>query len=338
MCTLAAVSLSAVPAAASTLVVEGAGDGHGVGMSQDGALGYAQHGWTDAEILAHYYTGTTLGQAPANYIVKVLEGAKVVKVPLERYVRGVVAAEMPASWPAAALEAQAIASRTYALTSDAGGSRFNVYSDTRSQMYLGTAAETASTNAAIAATAGQIVEYEGKPAVTYYFASSGGMTEDNENSFLGSTPQPWLRGVPDSYETASSKWKLSISFGSAGSRLSGLVKGAFRGIEVLKRGVSPRIVAAEVLGSRGNTQVSGPELEARLGLDSAWAYFSVKNGTHVTAEPDVSGQTAFTPPTPESPPALTPTPSPGPQGGEAAPATAASTSSTAGTGGVAAAG
>ena len=97
-------------------MIEGAGDGHGVGMSQDGALGYAQHGWTDAQILAHYYTGTTLGQAPASSMVKVLEGSKVVKVPLERYVRGVVAAEMPSSWPMAALEAQAIASRTYALT------------------------------------------------------------------------------------------------------------------------------------------------------------------------------------------------------------------------------
>jgi len=123
LCTLAAMTLSVAPAAATTLVVEGAGDGHGVGMSQDGALGYAQHGWTDAEILAHYYTGTTLGQAPASYIVKVLEGSKVVKVPLERYVRGVVSAEMPSSWPEAALEAQAIASRTYALTSDAGRSR-----------------------------------------------------------------------------------------------------------------------------------------------------------------------------------------------------------------------
>ena len=141
--TLAALALSAAPASASTLVIEGAGEGHGVGMSQDGALGYAEHGWSDAAILAHYYTGTTLGQAPAGYQVKVLVGAKVVKVPLERYVRGVVSAEMPSSWPAAALEAQAIASRTYALTADAGGSRFDVYSDTRSQMYRGVAAETA---------------------------------------------------------------------------------------------------------------------------------------------------------------------------------------------------
>jgi len=332
-CALAALSLWAAPALASTLVIEGAGNGHGVGMSQDGALGYAQHGWTDSEILAHYYTGTALGQAPAGFVVKVLVGSKVQDVPLERYVRGVVSAEMPSSWPLAALEAQAIASRTYALTTDAGGSRFDVYSDTRSQMYLGVAAETASTNAAVAATAGQVVTYDGQPVTTYYFASSGGMTEDNENSFLGSTPEPWLRAVPDAYETNASSWKLSISFASAATRLSGLVKGSFRGIEVLKRGVSPRIVEAEVLGSRGATPVSGPELEARLGLSSAWAYFSVKNDTSVTREPDLSGQAPFTSPSAESPPASAPAAAPGPQGGAPAPATAASTASAADTGG-----
>ncbi|MGO9320318.1 MAG: SpoIID/LytB domain-containing protein [Solirubrobacteraceae bacterium] len=327
----AALALCAAPAGASTLVIEGAGDGHGVGMSQDGALGYAQHGWTDAAILAHYYTGTTLGRASASANVKVLEGSKVVAVPLERYVRGVVAAEMPSSWPAAALEAQAIASRTYALTDHAGGARFDVYSDTRSQMYLGTAAETAATNAAVAATAGQIVLYQGRPAITYYFASSGGMTEDNENSFLGSEPEPWLRGVPDSYETKASSWRLSIGFASAAARLRGLVKGSFRGIEVLKRGVSPRIIAAEVLGSGGASPVSGPELAARLGLDSTWAYFSVKSGASVRREPDLSGQTPFSPPAPESPPpAPAPASSTGAQGGAQAPAAVASTSATGG--------
>lgn len=328
-CVLAALAVYAAPASASTLLIEGAGNGHGVGMSQNGALGYAQHGWSDTAILAHYYTGTTLGQAPANSVVKVLEGAKVVKVPLERYVRGVVSAEMPSSWPLAALEAQAIASRSYALTDDAGGSKFDVYADTRSQMYLGVAAETAATNAAVAATAGQIVMYAGKPAITYYFASSGGMTEDNENSFLGSTPEPWLRAVPDAYETKSSSWKLSISFASAAAHLGGLVKGAFKGIEVLKRGVSPRIVAAEVLGSRGNSAVSGPELEARLGLASAWAYFSVKNGASITREPDLSGQPPFSPAPIESPPATAPTPTNGSQGGDQAPASAASSTPTA---------
>jgi stage II sporulation protein D len=231
---------------------------------------------------------------------------------------------MPSSWPTAALEAQAIASRTYALTADAGGSRFDVYSDTRSQMYRGVAAETASTNAAVAATAGQVVTYAGQPAITYYFASSGGMTEDVQNSFLGSTPEPWLLGVADAYETTASDWTRSISFASATARLRNLVKGSLRGVEVLTRGASPRIVNAEVLGTRGATPVSGPELAARLGLGSTWAYFSVKSGTRLTREPDRSGRGPFTPFAPESPPLPAPAPTPGVQGGSSAPATAAS--------------
>ena len=127
---------------ARLLVISGAGDGHGVGMSQEGALGLAQHGYSYASILAHYYTGTAIGSVRRHAMVRVLVGNEVRRIPIERYVRGVVSAEMPASWPAAALEAQAIASRTYALTSDAGGSRFQVYADSRSQVYRGRAAET----------------------------------------------------------------------------------------------------------------------------------------------------------------------------------------------------
>jgi stage II sporulation protein D len=316
--TVASLALCAAPAGASTLVISGAGDGHGVGMSQDGALGYAEHGYTYQAILAHYYTGTALGQAPPNTNVRVLVGTKVKKVPLERYVRGVVAAEMPSGWPLAALEAQAVASRTYALTAHAGGSRFDVYSDTRSQVYRGVAAETAQTNTAIAATAGQIVTYAGKPAITYFFASSGGMTESIQNSFLGSAPEPWLVGVADLYDGgAPSAWKLSLSFAAAGDRLKGLVEGAFRGIEVLKRGVSPRIISAQVLGSGGSTAVSGPELAARLGLDDTWAYFSVKNGKTTHREPDESSN-----PTPTT--ASPPTPA-GPQGGAQGPGSPPST-------------
>jgi SpoIID/LytB domain protein len=319
-------------ASASTLVITGSGEGHGVGMSQYGALGFAQHGLTYQQILAHYYSGTTIGHAPAKAVVKVLVGTKVRKLPLERYVRGVVAAEMPAGWPLAALEAQAVASRTYALTSHAGGSRFDVYSDTRSQVYLGVAAETASTNAAVAATAGQLVLYNGRPATTYFFASSGGMTESIQNAFLGSQPEPWLRGVADPYNRgAAFNWKISMSFAAASSRLRGLVKGAFRGIAVLARGVSPRIVSAETLGSGGVTQLSGPELAARLGLGSTWAYFGVASGRSVRPLPDSSAHRPAAPAAPSSPPPAPATP----QGGAQAPGAPAAAQA-AKTGGVAA--
>ncbi len=306
-CTIAAVLVSANASAAraSELVIDGAGDGHGVGMSQDGALGYAEHGWSYTAILAHYYTGTVLGQAQPNTIVKVLVGSKVKRVPLETYVRGVVSAEVSSSWPMAALEAQAVASRTYAITADAGGAQFDVYSDDRSQVYLGKAAETSRTNTAVAATAGQIVTYGGQPAITYFFASSGGHTESVQNAFPGAAPEPWLVGVGDPYDEGPlHRWTVSVSFASAASRLKGLVHGSFEGIEVLQRGSSPRIVSADVLGSKGRTLVSGPQLAERLGLYSTWDYFSVKNAKGTQLEPDASGPAAA--PTPTTAPAPTP--------------------------------
>jgi stage II sporulation protein D len=327
--------------AAPTLVVQGAGDGHGVGMSQEGALGYAQHGYTYQAILAHYYTGTALGTVSQQTKVRVLVGGKVHAIPLESYVRGVVGAEMPASWPLAALEAQAVASRTYALTDHAGGARFDVYDDTRSQMYLGRKAQTARTDEAVTATAGQVVTYGGQPAITYFFASSGGLTESVQNAFPGTAPEPWLRGVQDPYDQGPlHTWTVSMSFATAAAHLRGLVRGAFRGIEVLHRGYSPRIVAAYVLGSAGDTEVSGPELESRLGLSSTWAYFSVRTSHGTQTEPDLShyagpapevpapaGATSPTSPTGSSPAPGAPEP-PGPEGG-----TTAGSEPTAGPGG-----
>jgi SpoIID/LytB domain protein len=332
---LAAVGLASAPpraGASPTLVISGAGYGHGVGMSQEGALGYAQHGYSYQAILAHYYTGTTLGAVATGTKVRVLLNGKVRKIPLETYVRGVVGAEMSADWPAAALEAQAVASRTYALTDHAGGSRFDVYADTRSQMYLGTKAQTTQTNAAVAATAGQVVTYGGKPAITYFFASSGGATESVQNAFPGAAPQPWLRGVPDPFDQGPQHtWRVNMSFSAAAAHLHGLVRGSFRGIEVLRRGYSPRIVSAYVLGSAGRTEVDGPELADRLGLDDTWAYFSVRTAHGVRPEPDQSrytrpAGTAEEPPAPpttgaggaatpgtQSPPELT-----GPEGGTSA--------------------
>jgi stage II sporulation protein D len=299
-------------------------------MSQDGAFGYARHGLSYQQILAHYYSGTTLGAVSPKTVVKVLVGGKVKRIGIERYVRGVIAAEMPASWPAAALQAQAVASRTYALTAHAGGSRFDVYSDTRSQVFRGAAAETPATNAAVAATAGQIVLYAGKPAITYFFASSGGMTESVQNGFPGTAAAPWLVGVTDAYEGSSARWRLEVSFPSAAKRLRGLYRGRFHGVEVLKRGASPRILTARVLGTAAASVISGPALAGRLGLDSTWEYLYVRSGSTLKAEPDHSGRPRlFGPLSPGSPP---PPPPPSNTGG-VPPASGGSSASSVGSGG-----
>lgn len=320
LCVLA-LAASASAATPESLVVEGAGEGHGVGMSQDGALGLATHGYAYQQILAHYYTGTTIGQAAPGTVVKVLVGSRVKKVPLERYVRGVIGAEMSPSWPLAALEAQAVASRTYALTAHAGGSRFDVYADSRSQVYRGAAAESASTDAAVSATAGQIVEYAGKPAITYFFASSGGMTESVQYGFPGSEPEPWLVAVADPYETTSSHWKIEMPLATAARRLHGLFRGHLIGIEVLRRGVSPRVLSARVMGSAGADVLSGPELAGRLGLPSTWDYFDLRSSGGLRPEPDHSGRArTWTPEAPAPPPVQ-----PGPAGGVAPAATSPAT-------------
>src|SRR5437763_9354557 len=75
---IAAISLAlAAPASAATkLVVTGHGWGHGVGMSQWGAYGYARHGWSYDRILAHYYPGTQLAGAPVSHIRVLLATAQ----------------------------------------------------------------------------------------------------------------------------------------------------------------------------------------------------------------------------------------------------------------------
>jgi stage II sporulation protein D len=334
--TLAILGLSASGgASAATLQISGGGDGHGVGMSQDGALGYAEHGYGYQAILAHYYLGTTIAQAPANRPVRVLIHNHVHRIALETYVRGVVSAEVSGDWPTAALEAQAVASRTYALTANAGNGKFDVYSDDRSQVYR-PSSETPQGNAAVAATAGQIVTYEGRPAITYFFASSGGMTESVQNSFPGAAAEPWLRGVTDPFDQGPlHSWTTSMSFASAAKRLRGLVHGSFRGIEVLKRGYSPRILSAYVVGSGGRAVISGPDLAARLGLYDTWAYFSV-HGIHGTRpEPDLSG---YSTPPPTSEPTVAPSPAPAPTPVPIAGGASAPRSSHTGTGGGTAAG
>jgi stage II sporulation protein D len=352
-----AFAAPAAEAAKTTFTIRGAGWGHGVGMSQYGAMGYASNGWNAAQILGHYYAGTTLGTTDPNQRVRVqlvsetrsaritgarqagtrkldpavtytlkrrglsqidlsargrrlatfsaplqvagdegvtalsghgsyrgvLEFAPTVftgfsvtnVVALDDYLQGVVPAESPASWPAEALKAQAIAARTYAITT-AKSADFDHYADTRSQVYKGVGIEQPSTNAAIAATRGQIVTYQGQPVVTYFFSTSGGRTESVENTSLGREPKPWLKSVEDEFDSVSPRhrWTKRMSMRSASRKLGSLVKGSFRGIKVTRRGESPRIVSAEVVGSRGRTPTDGATLRARLELFDTWARFT----------------------------------------------------------------
>jgi SpoIID/LytB domain protein len=389
----AAVGLvAAAPAsAASAFTIRGAGWGHGVGMSQYGAAGYAKHGWTHEQILTHYFTGTQIGTVPAATVVRVLlqspqkatfsgadaagdqkldptarysvrtisggrvelldsSGASVTTsdaplkvsnaddkpillaggsvnglsngryrgsfefrpgtlgeilavnvVGLEQYVAGVIGNEAIPSWPIEALEAQAVASRSYGVaTSRNGKGGWDLYPDTRSQVYKGIAGENPNTTKATTLTAGQIVTYAGKPATTFFFSTSGGETESIENAFVGSAPLPYLKGVDDPYDDESPyhRWgPIVMSRSAAGAKLGSLVKGSFKRIKVLQRGVSPRIVRAQVIGTGGATDVTGATLRSKFGLRDSWMTF---NSATAEVQPP-SEQPAPTPATPTTP-------------------------------------
>jgi stage II sporulation protein D len=350
---LAAACLAIVPAAEANWTVRGRGSGHGIGMSQWGAYGYAKHGREFRWIVGHYFRDTRIGNVSDKEVRVLLTAGKhsvgftrahracghdldphadyefarsgkhvdlrrrsgkrlaecggtgtasgggtvkvrdigtyhgklvarsssggllvINAVDLEDYAKGVVPNEESPSWPQAALRAQAVAVRSYALATSGGGS-FDVYDDTRSQAYGGKGSETGPTNKAVRKTRGDVVRHHKRIATTYYFSSSGGRTESVEFGFPGSEPEPWLKSVRDRYDGASPdhKWKLRFTGGEMESRLSGLFQGHLRKIDVTKRGDSPRIVSARVVGSSGSSKISGPSLQGRLGLLSTWARF-----------------------------------------------------------------
>ena len=195
---------------------------------------------------------------------------------VDLYVQGVVAGEMPSSWDLEALKAQAVTARTYSQTTDAGGDLFDQYPDTRSQVYRGVAGETSRSNAAVRGTRGEILTYRGRPAVTYYFSTSGGQTESVEYGFEGGTPTAYLRSVQDPADRISPyhRWAVRFSRRTLQRRLRGLLRGRFRGVRVVAVGRSPRVVTAEVVGSRGRTRVHGSVIRDRLDLRSTWFEFA----------------------------------------------------------------
>ncbi len=192
---------------------------------------------------------------------------------LEQYVKGVMPNEVPPSWPVEELKAQSLAVRSIALTGAVGGNGFDLYSDTRSQVYEGLESEYPQTNAAVDATRGQVVMYGGEVAETFYSACSGGHTESVVNVF--GTAIPYLVGVPDPYDyyCPLHKWTLEFSGPEISERLGAYLDGRLKKVVVTRRGVSPRILSARLVGTGGTTTVSGSQLEVALGGYDTWMSF-----------------------------------------------------------------
>jgi stage II sporulation protein D len=360
-----AVALLAPTAAAADVRIDGHGFGHGAGLAQYGAYGYARQEGRDFRfILDHYYPGTRLAAAPRARLrvrlkeavaLRVTSGAKVRgangrtltlrstrtyrfapwstdqlrlidlasgrtrahllaparvspggsplkligkaengvtdgryrgalligrsganvlaidDVDLEQYLYGVVPAEMPSSWPAAALSAQAVAARSYALRSRRPTQPFDVFADTRSQQYNGVGAETAATTAAVRATRALAVMFGSEVAQTLFHSSSGGRTAAVQEVFT-SPPLSYLVSVDDPYDTLSPyhDWSVALTEREIAEKLAELVPGDFFDLTVVATTPSGRAATVRITGSAGTKDVPASTVRTRLGLRSTW--------------------------------------------------------------------
>ena len=336
----------------ATLVFSGHGWGHGVGLSQYGAYGYANHGYTYDQMIAHYYPGTDLQDAASKTIRVLLTGGTssltisssapfsvtdstgtsydlpnlslkltpslkidlgdgsgatalsgplqfkagtslayagrkyrgtfrvsavngklrlVNHVSLERYLYGVVPCESPHDWPAEALKAQAVVARSYALSSGKAGSDFDVYADTRSQVYYGISHEYPESTRAVKDTKGEVVYFNDEVARTFFFSTSGGRTAAIKDAWPKAQPVPYLVSVNDPYDDASPyhSWgPVTFSAQKLANRLH--VSGAVSDLTI-RRNRSKRVAKVTITGVNGTTaQTSGDSVKVALGLRSNW--------------------------------------------------------------------
>lgn len=335
--------------AGTLFLIDGRGWGHGIGMSQYGARGYAESGWRHQRILAHYYRGTALKVVPARPVrVLLAEGKAQVKIgstrpfrvvdargkvrklkpgsqnvvarklaalrlplryqpgaapltldgaayrgtlivhrqagkltvvnrlPLDRYLRGVVPWEMPDDWHPEALRAQAVVARSYALATLKPGTLYDLYADTRSQVYGGVQAEAFSTNLAIGATAGRVLTWNGRVATTFYHSTSGGRTVSVAEAWPRATPVPYLVAVADPHDRISKhhRWgTVRLTPAHIGKKLG------FRNVRdlLVSRGPSGRVTEVKLKVRSGTRTLLSQDFRRALELRSTWFTVRVLN-------------------------------------------------------------
>lgn len=211
-------------------------------------------------------------------------------VPLEEYLYGVVPQEVVPSWPAAALEAQAVAARTYALHTmeQNKGKLYDVSNSTDHQVYSGVSGEYQATTNAVNKTKGVVMLYNQRPINALFHSDGGGYTEDSVN--VWGNDIPYLKGVKDfSTGTSTSNWTVTTSRQALESKLNAASKGVGKlksiqltplgkpGQQTSDRGVSGRIKSATFIGTSGKTTVDGDSLRSILGLKSTLFDFYVNH-------------------------------------------------------------
>ncbi len=188
-------------------------------------------------------------------------------VDMESYLYSVVASEMPPSWPLESLKAQAVAARSYVLKQRdrTANTVYDVGDDTRWQVYKGVEAETNSTQAAVKATSGQVMTYQGGIIEAVFHSSSGGHTENSED--VWSQKVPYLRAVNDYDQSAPVySWSELFSIDTLGQKLG---VGKIKSLSVVESSPQGRVRRIKVEGESDQRVMTGEQMRIALNLRSS---------------------------------------------------------------------
>lgn len=187
-------------------------------------------------------------------------------VPMESYLRSVVPAEMPASWSAHAVRAQAVAARTYAawMKANTSYSGYDLCDTSACQVYKGVASEYSASDKAITATAGKIATYKGDPALTMFSSSNGGW------SASGGSGYPYLKAQKDPYDGVKRDQSWSVTLSSSKIENAYASIGDLESVQVTERDgdgtYGGRVETMKITGSKGSVTVSGGSFKSTFGL------------------------------------------------------------------------
>ncbi|ADV68729.1 SpoIID/LytB domain-containing protein [Deinococcus maricopensis] len=181
-------------------------------------------------------------------------------VDMEAYLRGVVPAEMPASWPQEALKAQAVIARTYAASRVNPNAPYDVCATEQCQVYGGVAREANNSDAAINATAGQVVSYAGRAAKTFFSSDSGGFTASSAEVWGEALPYLVAKADPAS-QGPKSQWSMSVPYPRVAEVAAryGVRVGRVTGVQVTRASASGRPQELTLTGTSGTARLAGAD-------------------------------------------------------------------------------
>ena len=195
---------------------------------------------------------------------------------IETYLTSVVGSEMPHKWPLPALQAQAVAARTYALRQRGKAGDFDVKATVSSQVYRGVESETPSTIEAVESTRSLVLVHAGRLINAVFHSISGGATEPSGEVWRNQLP--YLVSVAD-HDQHSPVHRWNKRFDDDELRDLFREIGGVKRLQVLKTSSTGRVRTARVQGPHGSLVLTGRELRKRLGLKSTMVQFELINGS-----------------------------------------------------------